>query len=119
MEAVAEALGGGVVDGVAVFDAVPVGVGVEEPVGLTEGVCKKDTVEEPDSVLVVEGDAPGDRLAVGLTALADADEVAVPVGVPVPDVDAVGVADPLGVPVLEGVPLLLPLLLGAPERLAP
>jgi hypothetical protein len=29
------------------------------------------------------------------------------------------VADPLGVPELEGVPLLLPLLLGVPERLAP
>ena len=119
MEAVAEALGGGVVDGVAVFDAVLVGVSVGEPVRVTEGVPEKDTVGEPDSVLVEEGDAPGDRLAVGLTALADAEEVAVPVGVPVPDVDAVGVADPLGVPELEGVPLLLPLLLGVPERLAP
>ncbi len=56
-----------------------------------------------------------DGLAVGLIALADADEVAVPVGVPVPNVDAVGVADPLGVPELEGVPLLLPLLPGVPE----
>jgi hypothetical protein len=87
--------------------------------GVAEAVPVAAAVGEPDSVLVAEGDAPGERLAVGLTALADADEVAVPVGVPVPDVEAVGVADPLGVPELEGVPLLLPLLLGVPERLAP
>jgi hypothetical protein len=70
-------------------------------------------------LLQEEGGALGERLSVRLTALADADDVAVPVGVPVPDVDAVGVADPLGVPVLEGMPLWRPLLLGVPERLAP
>jgi hypothetical protein len=82
LEAVAEARGGGVVDGVAVFDAVPVGVGVEE--GLTEGVGEKDTAGEPDAALEEGGDAPGERLALGLTALAVAEATCVGVAVHVP-----------------------------------
>ena len=89
-------------------DALPVGVPEGVAVPVAEGVGGGVTLPERDVVLVVEGDAPWDRVAVGdavMVALAVVVEegvgpgegVAVPVSVPV--------ALPVGVCVPEGVAL--------------
>jgi hypothetical protein len=58
----------------------------------------------PNKDCETEGDAPRDSVAVGDAVL---------------DWDKPRLTGGVGVPELEGVPLLLPLLLGVPERLAP